>query len=108
MDHAIATLGIVFPLPHIHIAIWIFAKAIAFKLAILELTLIANAAIFDEHAQAVMLASGPLALIVLSLILPNVDAVAIKIVFVKFTLISMSSLFKDEDTKAMHCLLTFS
>lgn len=108
VDHSIATLGIVFPFSDVHVAIWIFAKAIAVKLSILELTLIANAAIFDEHAQAVVFTSGPLALIVLSFILPNVDAIAIKVVFVKFTLKPVSTLFKDEDTKAMHTLLKLS
>jgi len=51
-----------------------------------------------------MFASRPFTLIVLPLILPNVDAVAIEIVFMKFALKSVSSLFKNEDTKAMHYL----
>ena len=104
MNHSVSTFGIIFPLPHIHVAIRIFAKAISIKPPILELPLIANTAIFDEHAQTVMFASRPFTLIVLPLILPNVDAVSIEIVFMKFALKSVSSLFKNEDTKAMHYL----
>jgi len=104
VDHALALLGIVFPVTHIHVAVGVLPEPVPVELPIEEVALIADAAIFDKHAQAVKFAFAPFTLVVLALILPDIDAVAVEVVFCKFSFISVTSAFEDKNTEAMHDL----
>ena len=102
VDHALSVLRIVFPFTHVHVAIRVLAESIALELPIDKVALIPDAAILDEHAKTIVLAVAPFTFIVLALVLPHIDTVAVEVVFCEFTLESMTSAFEDEDAKAVH------
>ena len=49
-----------------------------------------------------MFAISPFSFIILALILPDIDTVAIEVVFNEFTFISMSAFFEHENAEAVH------
>lgn len=49
-----------------------------------------------------MFAISPFSFIILALILPDIDTVAIEVVLNKFTFISMSAFFEHENAEAVH------
>jgi hypothetical protein len=103
-DRALPVFGIVEPFADVHITIWIFSEAVSAELAIDEFALITDASVFDEHAQPIVLPVAPFALIVLALILPNIDSVAIKVVMYELALVPVTSLLEDKHTESMHHL----
>ena len=102
IDHALSVLRVVLPLTHVHVTVRVLAEPVALELPVDKVALVADATILDKHAETVVLAVPPFSFIVLALILPHIDAIAVKVVLFEFTLESMASALENEDTKAAH------
>ena len=101
-------LCIVFPLAHVHVSIRILAESVSLEFSITEVAFISDTAIFDEHAEAIVSAVAPLSLVVLSLVLPHINAVPIEVVLSEFALVSMSPSLEHKNAEAVHNLTTSS
>jgi len=95
-------LRIVFPLPHIHVPVGVLPEALPAEAPIYEVALISDTAIFHKHTEAVVFAVVPLSLVVLPLVLPDIDTVAIEVVLNEFPLIAVAALLEYENTKTVH------
>ena len=102
IDHALSVLCIFLPLTHVHVAVWVLAKSVTLELTVDKVALIAYASVLDKHAKTIVLALPPFTFIVLALILPHIDTIAVEVVFCEFTLVSMAPAFEDEYAKAVH------
>ena len=94
VHHAFTMLGIIFPVSDIHVSIWIFSKAVSIEATVNKGAFIANTAVFNEHSQAVVFAQMPVALIVLTLVLPNIESVSAEVILYELTLETMVSLLE--------------
>ena len=95
-------LRIVFPLSYIHVAIGVLAEALPAEAPIYEVALISNTAIFHEHTEAVVFPVVPLPLVVLPLVLPHIDTVAVKVILNELPFIAVAALLEDENTETVH------
>jgi hypothetical protein len=102
IDHALTMLRIVFPLPHIHVAVGVLAEALPTEAPVYEVALVSDTAIFHEHTEAVVFAVVPLSLVVLPLVLPDIDAVAVEVVLYELPFITVAALLEDENTETVH------
>ena len=102
IDHALSVLSIVLPLTHVHVSVRVLAESVALELPVNEIALIAYASVLDKHAETIVLAVPPFAFIVLALVLPHIDAIAVEVVLCELALVSMASALEDEDAKAVH------
>lgn len=102
IDHALSVLRVVLPLTHVHVAVRVLAESVALELPVYKVPLIADASIFDKHAKTIVLAFPPFAFIVLALVLPHIDTIAVEVVFMEFALVSMASALENENAKAVH------
>ena len=95
-------LRIVFPIPYVHVPIGVLPEPVPIEAPLHEAPLIADAAILHKHPEAMVPAVSPLTLVVLALMLPHVDAVAVEVVFGEFSFIAVVALLEEEHAETLH------
>jgi 1-acyl-sn-glycerol-3-phosphate acyltransferase len=96
VHHSLTVASIIFPFSNVHVSVGIFPEATSLKPTINEVPLVTDTAIFDKHAKSMVSTILPLALIVLTLILPDIDTVSAEIILMKFTFITMFTFLKEK------------